>query len=91
MWYRASNNVRFLLSALGLIGAITLPPWVPLLAMAILAFHAAPWEVIVIGFLVDLVWLPIESGTITSLPLFTLAGLVLAWGLEPLRSEFLTR
>lgn len=92
MWYLISNNVRVVLLILGLVGAIALPPWVPLLMMLSLSLRIASWEVIAIGFFVDILWFtpPPSEGIIASLPLFTLAGLVLAWGLEPLRSEFLT-
>ncbi|MBI2610492.1 hypothetical protein HYW60_00970 [Candidatus Kaiserbacteria bacterium] len=91
MSYRVSNNIRVLLSALGFVGAIALPPWVPLLVMAMLSLRFAAWEVIAIGFLVDMIWFSPAGGIVASLPIFTLLGLMLAWGLEPLRSEFLTR
>lgn len=101
MWYRVSNNIRPLLATLGFLGAIVAPPSVPLLAMVLLAFRFAAWEILAIGLFVDLLWFtpsgftvsgvePVE-GLLGSLPLFTLIGIVLAWGLEPLRSEFLTR
>lgn len=82
------HNFRFLIAALGFFGALFAPPWVPLLMMGILAFRYAAWEALAIGLLVDLLWLP--SGSLMhSLPLFTLAGLLLVWGLEPIRREFL--
>ncbi|MBI2612775.1 hypothetical protein HYW59_03130 [Candidatus Kaiserbacteria bacterium] len=92
MLYRIANNARPLLAALGFLGAVLLPPWVPLLVMVLLAFRFAAWEIPAIGLFVDLIWLaPSGEGLLASLPLFTLAGLALMWGLEPLRSEFLTR
>jgi hypothetical protein len=54
--------------------------------MAILAVRFRAWEVLAVGALVDLLWLP---AGLTPLPLFTLAALILVWGLEPLRNEFL--
>lgn len=85
-------NIRPLLATLGFLGAIVAPPSVPLLAMVLLAFRFAAWEIPAIGLFVDLMWLaPSGVDGTFSLPLFTLVGVVLAWGLEPLRSEFLTR
>lgn len=93
MWYRLSNNARPLLAAVGFFGAIAAPPFVPLLVMLLFAFRFTAWETVAIGFFVDLVWFTPSSveGLIGSLPLFTLIGIVLVWGLEPLRSEFLVR
>lgn len=82
--------MRIALIAAAVVGAIFFPPWVPLVFMGLLALRYRAWEVIVLGMLVDFLWLP--SGTLfETLPLFTIAGLILAWGLEPLRSEFLLR
>jgi len=73
---------------MGVLGAIFFPPWVPLLSMGLLAVRFRAWEVIVLGMLVDFLYVP--AGTLSeALPLFTIAGLVLVWGLEPLRNEFL--
>jgi hypothetical protein len=58
--------------------------------MGLLAFRFRAWEVMVLGMFIDFLWLP--GGTfIAPLPLFTIAGLILVWGLEPLRSEFLSQ
>lgn len=90
MW---SNNVRPILAVVGFLGAVVAPPWVPLIAMLLLALRFAAWEIIAVGFFVDLVWLAPSGveGFANSIPLFTLIGIVLVWGLEPLRSEFLVR
>jgi len=80
--------MRIALGILGVLGAIFAPPWILLLIMSFLAFRYPAWEVLLIGLLIDLLWLP--SGPLTqSLPLFTIVALVLVWGFEPLRSEFL--
>lgn len=86
-----SNKFRGGLAVLGVIGAVAMPPWVPLLAMVALSLRFAAWEVITIGALMDLLWLapPAGDGFGIGLPLFTLVGLALTWGLEPLRSELL--
>ena len=82
--------MRVFLAGAAVLGAIFFPPWVPLVCMGLLALRFRAWEVIILGMLVDFLWLPSVTffGT---LPLFTIAGLILAWGLEPLRSEFLLR
>ncbi|MBI4093883.1 hypothetical protein HY417_02875 [Candidatus Kaiserbacteria bacterium] len=92
MLYGLSNKFRAGLAALGLIGAIALPPWVPLLAMTLLSLRFSAWEAVVIGALVDFLWFTPNGveGLMNGFPLFTLVGLALAWGLEPLRSELLT-
>lgn len=78
--------IRPTLAIFGVLGALFAPPWAPLIAMGILAFRYPAWEVLVIGLAIDLLWLP---GFLHGFPLFTVAGFILAWGLEPLRREFL--
>ncbi|KKW45112.1 MAG: hypothetical protein UY94_C0003G0011 [Parcubacteria group bacterium GW2011_GWA2_56_21] len=82
--------MRVSLFVAGVLGAIFFPPWVPLVCMGALALRFRAWEVIILGMLVDFLWLP-SGAFFGTLPLFTIAGLILAWGLEPLRSEFLLR
>jgi len=81
------HNARPILAVFGIIGAFFAPPWVPLLIMLILAVRYPAWEALLIGLLVDLLWLPATA--FAALPIFTLAGLALVWGCEPLRREFL--
>lgn len=82
-----THNARLIFAVFGIIGAFFAPPWVPLVIMLILAIRYPAWEAILIGLLVDLLWLPATA--FTALPLFTIAGLALVWGFEPLRREFL--
>jgi len=82
------HHARPALCALGILGAIFAPPWLPLLCMALLALRFRAWEVLLIGLFVDFLWLPTGS-FLYPLPLFTFVGIVLVWGLEPLRAEFL--
>ncbi|OGG45661.1 hypothetical protein A2673_03855 [Candidatus Kaiserbacteria bacterium RIFCSPHIGHO2_01_FULL_50_13] len=79
------NIVRYLLVSMCVIGVVIFPPWVPLVLMGVLALFFRSWEVILIGLFADLVWL--SGGVAEAWPLFTIFGLVLAWGLEPLRNE----
>lgn len=79
--------MRNILSITGLLGAIFAPPWVTILCMGLLAFRYPSWEVLFIGLLTDFLWIP--TGVFHPLPIFTLSALILVWGLEPLRKEFL--
>ncbi len=75
------------MGVIGLLGTIFAPPWVPLIAVAVLALRFRAWEVPVIGLMMDFLWLP--GSFFYPLPLFTIASIILVWGLEPLRNEFL--
>lgn len=79
--------MRVALSVIGVLGAFFAPPWVPLISIVALALRFPAWEGLLIGFLVDLLWLP--EGFLEAVPLFTIAALILVWGLEPLRRELL--
>ena len=78
---------RHLLAVAGVLGAIFAPPWVTIICMGLLAARYPAWEVLFIGMLIDFLWMP--PGFFHPLPIFTIAGLILVWGLEPLRKEFL--
>ncbi len=86
MSFPLENKVRIYLFLVGILAVVFAPPWMPLLVMLVCALRYAAWEVLLIGLLADFVWLP---ATPVSLPLFTITSLVLVWGLEPLRREFL--
>lgn len=80
--------MRIALAIAGFISVFMLPPWAPAIAIVLLSIRYRAWEAILIGALVDLTWLP--SGTeLHSLPFFTLSAIIIVWGLEPLRSQFL--
>jgi hypothetical protein len=78
---------RIAIALFGFIAAFTLPPWVPIACIILLALRYRAWEAILIGALIDLVWLP--AGTAHALPLFTILALIIVWGFEPLRAQFL--
>ncbi len=86
MSFLIKNRVRLFLFSLGVLGVIFAPPWVPLIAIGSSAFLYPAWEVLVIGLFADFVWLPADP---ISLPIFTILSLIMVWGLEPLRREFL--
>lgn len=69
------------------LSAVFALPWITFLALVLLALRFRAWEVPVIGLAMDFLWLP--GSFMLPLPLFTLAALVIVWGLEPLRSELL--
>ena len=80
--------MRSTLALVGFLGAIALPPVIPLVCITLLAIRYRAWEAIFIGLLIDLAWLP-TSASIHTLPLFTLVGIAIVWGFEPLRAQFL--
>ena len=82
------DNARSILAVLGFMSAIFAPSWVTLMLMTALAFRYRAPEVLAIGLFTDFLWLSPVAGGI-AVPLFTIAALVLVWGLEPLRNEFL--
>lgn len=84
------HNARILLTFVGLVGALILPPAVPLVCILLLAFIAPAWEALVIGLFMDLLWYAPGAGAfLWGLPLYTIAAIVIVWGLAPLRAEFL--
>ena len=86
LYHRRNNLVRAALGVVGFISALTGPIWLPLLAMALLSLRWAAWEVLVLGAFVDMIWLPASP---MSIPFYTIAAIVLLWGLGPLRRLFL--
>ena len=79
------DTLRAALGAIAFVGALVAPPWVTILALVFLCLRFRAIEAIAIGAFADMLWLP-ET---LSLPLVTLAAVILVWGLEPLRLEFL--
>lgn len=91
MSFLSAGSFRFALGFFGLLSALFAPPWVPLLAMAVLALGFTAWEVPFIGLIIDFSWhVPTAAESwIGMIPLFTVAGVLLMWSFEPLRREFL--
>lgn len=86
---RNEGLVRVALGLFALAGILFAPPWVPVSFAVLLALRFRASEVIVLGLLMDLTWLPVES-FLHPLPIFTLGGIALVWVLEPVRSQLLT-
>lgn len=79
--------IRPILSLAGLLGVFFAPVWVPCLCILLLALRFRAWEVVVIGALIDMLWLP-PTGIVV-FPVFTLFAIGVVWILEPLRLQLL--
>lgn len=85
-FFPSANKARLIVGLLGIVGAFFLPWWVPLVCMIALALRYPAWEALVIGLLMDMLWLP---GQPFEVPVFLIAGIALVWICAPLRSQFL--
>ena len=82
------HALRILIAIFGLVSIFVLPAWVPVICIIVLALRYRAWEAIMLGVLIDLTWLP-AGLFIHSLPLYTILSIVVVWGFEPLRQQFL--
>jgi len=80
--------IRITVAVLGFLGALVAPTWVPLVCIVILSLRFRAWEGILLGVLIDLLWLPFGA-PFTFFPFYTVASILIVWGLEPLRLELL--
>ena len=76
--------LRISVAVIGFLGAIFAPWWIPAICIVLLSVRFRAWEAILLGVLMDLLWLPAGG-----LPLFTIGAIVCVWIFEPLRTEFL--
>jgi len=79
---------RIIIAVLGFLSALVAPTWVPLVCIVILSLRFRAWEGILLGVMIDLLWLPFGA-PITFFPFYTVASIIIVWGLEPLRLELL--
>ncbi len=79
-------KIRIFVASVGILGAFFAPWWVPLACMVLLALRYPAWEVLFIGLVMDLLWLPGEGFEV---PFFLIGGIVLVWICAPLRNQFL--
>ncbi len=79
-------SVRTILAAAMFVGALTMW-WVGALFALALSLRYRAWEVVLYGVLLDILWLP--SNFFFGIPVATCASLILVWGFEPLRRQFL--
>ena len=82
-----ASSARVLLAVIGFWGAFFAPAYVPMLCIVLISLRWSAPECVILGFLVDMQWLP--SVSFHALPLYTIASIIIVWGLEPLRHEFL--
>lgn len=82
----SETKIRSALGIVGIAGAFFLPWWVPLVCMIALALRYPAWEVLVIGLVMDMLWLPGEG---LEWPVFLITGIALVWICAPLRQQFL--
>lgn len=86
MWYRSEVSVRVLVALAGFLGVLFAPWWVTPVCMVLLSLRYAAWEVPLMGFCMDCLWLP---GGHFSVPVFTILGIVVVWFASPLRRQLL--
>ncbi len=79
---------RTILLAVGVFAAVFLSPWVTAICIVALAVRYRAIEAVGLGALLDFLWLPHDT-ILTMLPLCTIVALIVVWGFEPLRLEFL--
>ncbi len=80
---------RSTLTVIGAVAALFFSPWVTAVCIVALCFRYRAIEAVLLGAFLDLLWLPHDS-LITMFPVCTLVALVIVWGFEPLRLEFLS-
>lgn len=79
---------RLVVFAVGAMAAVYLSPWVTALCIVALSIRYRAIEAVALGALLDLLWLPHDT-FFTMFPLCTIVSLIVVWGFEPLRLEFL--
>jgi hypothetical protein len=80
--------IRALIAAIGYGSLFVGLPIVTAVCILLLALRYRAWEAVLLGLFVDFMWLPSEYALYT-LPYFTLGSIIVVWGLEPLRRQFL--
>ncbi len=80
--------IRTALAAIGALAAVFFSPWITALCIVALSVRYRAIEAIALGALLDFLWLPHDT-LLTMFPLCTLVTLIVVWGFEPLRLEFL--
>ncbi|RJR13659.1 hypothetical protein C4585_01630 [Candidatus Parcubacteria bacterium] len=83
-----SSILRILGAVVGLVGVFIGSPWIVAIIMILLAVRFRAWEILVVGVMMDFIWLPADL-SVGHLPFFTIGALLLLWGLESFRKEIL--
>jgi hypothetical protein len=82
-------TMRWALSGFGFFSVIFLSPLFALMAVVLLSLRYRAWEVLFIGLLMDLLWLP-SGSFLYAVPISTILAATIVWLLEPLREQLLT-
>lgn len=86
--------MRLIIALIGFASVITGPWWIPLICMILLCVRWRATEALALGLVMDFAWQGSEILSSTpwwhSFPLFTILGIALLWGFEPLRRQILT-
>ncbi|MEK7509881.1 MAG: hypothetical protein AAB605_04190 [Patescibacteria group bacterium] len=90
MWSRP-NTARVLLALAALVSVFVGPWWATLILALALCLRYRAWEVIGLGLLMDLLYMPFPFVlSVETLPWGTIVALILVFGLEPFRRRLLT-
>lgn len=85
--------MRIMIALIGFVTILTGPWWLPLTCMILLCLRWQAIEALAIGLSMDFIWIG-SSMLVTApwhgFPMFTIASIILLWGLEPLRRQLLT-
>lgn len=79
---------RISIAIIGFTGAVFFSWWVPVICIVLLAIRWRAWEAILLGLLMDMLWLSPASPW-HGFPFFTIGAILIVWLLEPVRVEFL--
>lgn len=83
-----SSLFRIVGAFVGILSALIGSPWIVATIMIALAVRFRAWEILVLGVVMDFVWLPADL-SLWHFPFFTIGALILLWGLESFRNEIL--
>ena len=80
--------IRLCIGIIGTVAAVFIAPWITAICIVALSVRYRAVEAIFLGALLDMLWLPHDSA-LFSFPVCTIISIILVWGFEPLRLEFL--
>lgn len=83
------NKTRALLTGALIVSALIAPWYVSIIPMIVLALRWRAWEIVAVGLLIDLLWMPAPLTIVSALPLATCFAFFLVIVFEPLRRNLL--
>jgi hypothetical protein len=81
--------MRLILSSFGFFSVVFLSPIFVLVTAVLLSLRYRAWEILFMGLLIDLAWLP-SGSFLYATPVATVVAAAIVWLLEPLREQLLT-